>query len=202
MYALTKEEGGRHTPFFNNYRPQFFMRTADITGSVTLPANVKMVMPGDNTRIVVDLAQPTVLEVGMRFALREGGRTVGAGVVTKLLGKLSQEEKDAAAARLKASKETAKEEKKAALQELAEKALDGGKKEGAAPGAPGAAPKDGKPAAAAPAGGKPAGKPGTCFPPLSCFARGTTYRIRIVSCDELRRCSKEVGCVHHLYVSR
>lgn len=138
MYALTKEEGGRHTPFFNNYRPQFFVRTADITGAVTLPSTVKMVMPGDNTRITVDLAVPTAVEVGMRFALREGGKTVGAGVVTKLLPKLSQEDKAKQQKDLKAAKETSKEDKKKALQELAEKSLDKDAKPAA----------DGKPAAA------------------------------------------------------
>ncbi|GMN48739.1 hypothetical protein TIFTF001_017905 [Ficus carica] len=86
IYVLTKDEGGRHTAFFSNYMPQFYMRTADITGKVELPENVKMVMPGDNVTAVFELIQPVPLEAGQRFALREGGRTVGAGVVSKVLG--------------------------------------------------------------------------------------------------------------------
>ncbi len=85
VYILTKEEGGRHTPFFKGYKPQFYMRTTDVTGSVELPANVEMVMPGDNLKFVVTLGQPVALDVGSRFAIREGGRTVGAGVVTKIM---------------------------------------------------------------------------------------------------------------------
>ncbi|KAF4368251.1 hypothetical protein F8388_007244 [Cannabis sativa] len=85
IYVLTKDEGGRHTAFFSNYKPQFYMRTADITGKVELPENVKMVMPGDNVTAVFELIQPVPLEGGQRFALREGGRTVGAGVVSKVL---------------------------------------------------------------------------------------------------------------------
>src|SRR4030067_898480 len=85
VYVLSKEEGGRHTPFFNGYRPQFYIRTTDVTGDVTLPEGVEMVMPGDNVRINVQLIQPVALEDGVRFAIREGGRTVGAGVVTKLM---------------------------------------------------------------------------------------------------------------------
>eukprot|EP00850_Spirogloea_muscicola_P019143 SM000184S03776 [mRNA] locus=s184:172415:175178:+ [translate_table: standard] len=85
IYILTKEEGGRHTAFFSNYRPQFYMRTADVTGCVNLPEDVKMVMPGDNLRASFDLINPVAIEAGQRFALREGGRTVGAGVVSKLL---------------------------------------------------------------------------------------------------------------------
>ncbi|XP_068658425.1 elongation factor Tu, mitochondrial-like [Aristolochia californica] len=85
IYVLTKEEGGRHTAFFSNYRPQFYMRTADITGKVDLPENVKMVMPGDNVTAVFELISPVPLEPGQRFALREGGRTVGAGVVSKVI---------------------------------------------------------------------------------------------------------------------
>ncbi len=84
-YILTKEEGGRHTPFFNGYRPQFYFRTTDVTGTVTLPEGVEMVMPGDNVRISVELITPIAMEEGLRFAIREGGRTVGAGVVTKIL---------------------------------------------------------------------------------------------------------------------
>ena len=85
VYVLTKEEGGRHTPFFKGYKPQFYIRTTDVTGSVTLPDNVEMVMPGDNIKFVVELGVPVALEVGTRFAIREGGRTVGAGVVTKIV---------------------------------------------------------------------------------------------------------------------
>jgi elongation factor Tu len=85
VYVLAKEEGGRHTPFFNGYRPQFYIRTTDVTGDVTLPEGVEMVMPGDNVRISVELIQPVALEDGVRFAIREGGRTVGAGVITKVM---------------------------------------------------------------------------------------------------------------------
>jgi len=86
VYILTKEEGGRHTPFFNGYRPQFYFRTTDVTGVVTLPAGVEMVMPGDNVNISVELVAPIAMEKELRFAIREGGRTVGAGVVTEVLG--------------------------------------------------------------------------------------------------------------------
>jgi len=85
VYVLSKEEGGRHTPFFNGYRPQFYFRTTDVTGSVDLPEGTEMVMPGDNVRIVVKLIAPIAMEEGLRFAIREGGRTVGAGVVTKVI---------------------------------------------------------------------------------------------------------------------
>eukprot|EP00898_Chlorokybus_atmophyticus_P008385 jgi/Chlat1/8548/Chrsp82S07973 len=85
IYVLTKEEGGRHTPFFSNYRPQFYFRTADITGSITLPQNVEMVMPGDNITAQFELMYPIAMEPGLKFALREGGKTVGAGVVAKVL---------------------------------------------------------------------------------------------------------------------
>jgi elongation factor Tu len=85
VYILTKEEGGRHTPFFNGYRPQFYFRTTDVTGVATLPEGREMVMPGDNVRIVVDLITPIAAEEGLRFAIREGGRTVGSGVVTKVI---------------------------------------------------------------------------------------------------------------------
>ncbi len=85
VYILTKEEGGRHTPFFNNYRPQFYVRTTDVTGSITLPEGTEMVMPGDNVKISVELIAPVALEEGTRFAIREGGRTVGAGVVSKII---------------------------------------------------------------------------------------------------------------------
>jgi len=85
VYVLSKEEGGRHTPFFNKYRPQFYLRTTDVTGEITLPANVEMVMPGDNVTLTVKLIYPVALEKGLRFAIREGGRTVGAGQVTEIL---------------------------------------------------------------------------------------------------------------------
>lgn len=85
VYVLSKDEGGRHTPFFNGYRPQFYFRTTDVTGICTLPSGVEMVMPGDNVGLTVDLINPIAMEEGLRFAIREGGRTVGAGVVTKIL---------------------------------------------------------------------------------------------------------------------
>ncbi|RDU67203.1 elongation factor Tu [Helicobacter equorum] len=85
IYVLSKDEGGRHTPFFNGYRPQFYVRTTDVTGSIQLPDGVEMVMPGDNIKITVELINPIALEEGTRFAIREGGRTVGAGVVTKII---------------------------------------------------------------------------------------------------------------------
>ncbi len=85
VYVLTKEEGGRHKPFFNNYRPQFYFRTTDVTGSITLAEGTEMVMPGDNTTMVVELGKPIAMDEGLRFAIREGGRTVGAGRVTKIL---------------------------------------------------------------------------------------------------------------------
>jgi elongation factor Tu len=85
VYVLSKEEGGRHTPFFNGYRPQFYFRTTDVTGDVKLPANIEMVMPGDNVEFEVTLHSTIALEQGLRFAIREGGRTVGAGQVTEIL---------------------------------------------------------------------------------------------------------------------
>jgi len=85
IYVLSKEEGGRHTPFFKGYRPQFYFRTTDVTGEVTLPEGVEMVMPGDNIKMVITLIAPIAMEDGVRFAIREGGRTVGAGVVSKVL---------------------------------------------------------------------------------------------------------------------
>jgi elongation factor Tu len=85
VYVLSKDEGGRHTPFFNNYRPQFYFRTTDVTGAVELPGGVEMVMPGDNTEMTVELIQPIAMDEGLRFAIREGGRTVGAGRVIKIL---------------------------------------------------------------------------------------------------------------------
>ncbi|WP_082955306.1 EF-Tu C-terminal domain-related protein [Tepidimonas fonticaldi] len=85
VYVLSKEEGGRHTPFFNNYRPQFYFRTTDVTGSIELPKDKEMVMPGDNVSITVKLIAPIAMEEGLRFAIREGGRTVGAGVVAKII---------------------------------------------------------------------------------------------------------------------
>jgi elongation factor Tu len=85
VYVLTKEEGGRHTPFFNGYRPQFYFRTTDVTGSAQLPEKVEMVMPGDNTQLAIELIQPIAMEKGLRFAIREGGRTVGAGSITEII---------------------------------------------------------------------------------------------------------------------
>ena len=85
VYVLSKEEGGRHTPFFNGYRPQFYFRTTDVTGSVDLPKGTEMVMPGDNIKVTVTLINPIAMEDGLRFAIREGGRTVGAGVVAKII---------------------------------------------------------------------------------------------------------------------
>ena len=85
IYVLSKDEGGRHTPFFKGYRPQFYVRTTDVTGSIELPSGVEMVMPGDNVKITVELIAPVALEDGTRFAIREGGRTVGSGVVTKII---------------------------------------------------------------------------------------------------------------------
>jgi elongation factor Tu len=85
VYVLTKEEGGRHTPFFSNYRPQFYFRTTDVTGTIELPEGTEMVMPGDNTTMTVELIQPIAMDEGLRFAIREGGRTVGAGRVTKII---------------------------------------------------------------------------------------------------------------------
>ena len=85
VYILSKDEGGRHTPFFDNYRPQFYFRTTDVTGVVKLPDGTEMVMPGDNTEMKVTLIQPIAMEEGLRFAIREGGRTVGAGVVASII---------------------------------------------------------------------------------------------------------------------
>jgi elongation factor Tu len=85
VYILSKEEGGRHTPFFNGYRPQFYFRTTDVTGACDLPEGIEMVMPGDNVKMTVSLIAPIAMEDGLRFAIREGGRTVGAGVVAKIL---------------------------------------------------------------------------------------------------------------------
>ncbi|MFY9416638.1 MAG: elongation factor Tu, partial [bacterium] len=85
VYVLTKEEGGRHTPFFNGYRPQFYFRTTDVTGTITLPEGVEMVMPGDNITMEIELITPIAIEEGLRFAIREGGRTVGAGVVSEII---------------------------------------------------------------------------------------------------------------------
>ncbi|NLY54639.1 MAG: elongation factor Tu, partial [Firmicutes bacterium] len=86
VYVLRKEEGGRHTAFFAGYRPQFYFRTTDVTGVITLPEGVEMVMPGDNVNLEVELITPIAMERGVRFAIREGGRTVGAGVVTEVIG--------------------------------------------------------------------------------------------------------------------
>ena len=85
VYVLTKDEGGRHTPFFSNYRPQFYFRTTDVTGVIQLPENVEMVMPGDNVEMTVELITPIALEKEVRFAIREGGRTIGSGVVTEVI---------------------------------------------------------------------------------------------------------------------
>lgn len=85
MYVLSKDEGGRHTTFFSNYRPQFFFRTTDVTGVVHLPEGTEMVMPGDNTEMTVELISPIAVEAGTKFTIREGGRTVGAGVVSKIV---------------------------------------------------------------------------------------------------------------------
>jgi elongation factor Tu len=85
VYVLSKEEGGRHTPFFNGYRPQFYLRTTDVTGSIGLPEGMEMVMPGDNVEMTVELQKAVAIEESLRFAIREGGRTVGAGVVTKVV---------------------------------------------------------------------------------------------------------------------
>jgi len=84
-YVLTKEEGGRHTPFFNGYRPQFYFRTTDVTGVVQLPQGTEMVMPGDNINVEIDLITPVAMDEGLKFAIREGGKTVGAGIVTKIM---------------------------------------------------------------------------------------------------------------------
>jgi elongation factor Tu len=84
-YVLTKEEGGRHTPFFNGYRPQFYFRTTDVTGVVKLPEGTEMVMPGDNINVEIELITPVAMDDGLKFAIREGGRTVGAGIVTKII---------------------------------------------------------------------------------------------------------------------
>ena len=85
VYVLSKEEGGRHTPFFNGYKPQFYIRTTDVTGSIELPAGMEMVMPGDNVRMKIQLMYPVALEKGLRFAIREGGKTVGAGTVSNII---------------------------------------------------------------------------------------------------------------------
>ncbi|MBO5413179.1 MAG: elongation factor Tu, partial [Clostridia bacterium] len=85
VYVLTKEEGGRHTPFFNGYRPQFYFRTTDVTGLVELPAGTEMVMPGDNITMTIELITPIAMEKGLRFAIREGGRTVGSGIVSEIM---------------------------------------------------------------------------------------------------------------------
>src|SRR5881392_3766044 len=98
VYILKKEEGGRHTPFFNNYRPQFYFRTTDVTGTVKLPEGTEMVMPGDNIKVDVELVSAIACEDGLRFAIREGGKTVGAGVVTKILAEAAKKPEKAAAA--------------------------------------------------------------------------------------------------------
>jgi elongation factor Tu len=98
VYVLTKEEGGRHTPFFKGYRPQFYFRTTDVTGTIELPENTEMVMPGDKVNMTVTLINPIAMDEGLRFSFREGGRTVGAGVVTKILAEAVAAPKAAAAA--------------------------------------------------------------------------------------------------------
>jgi elongation factor Tu len=85
VYVLGKDEGGRHTPFFTNYRPQFYFRTSDVTGTLTLPAGVEMVMPGDNVSVDVELQKSVAMEKGLKFAIREGGRTIGSGIVTEVV---------------------------------------------------------------------------------------------------------------------
>ena len=85
VYVLTREEGGRHTPFYNGYRPQFYLRTTDVTGAIGIPEGMEMVMPGDNVDMTVELITPIALETGQRFAIREGGHTVGAGAITSIL---------------------------------------------------------------------------------------------------------------------
>ena len=85
VYILSKDEGGRHTPFFNGYRPQFYIRTTDVTGSIKLPEGVEMVMPGDNVSLVIELITPVAMEKGLRFAIREGGHTVGAGTIAEIV---------------------------------------------------------------------------------------------------------------------
>jgi len=93
VYVLTKEEGGRHTPFFAGYKPQFYLRTTDVTGDIKLPEGVEMVMPGDNAKMTVHLIVPVAMEEGLNFAIREGGKTVGAGVITKILADVKTEAK-------------------------------------------------------------------------------------------------------------
>jgi elongation factor Tu len=85
VYVLTKDEGGRHTPFFTNYRPQFYFRTSDVTGTLTLPAGVEMVMPGDNVSVEIELQKSVAMEKGLKFAIREGGRTIGSGIVVEVV---------------------------------------------------------------------------------------------------------------------
>ncbi|PIR99273.1 elongation factor Tu, partial [Candidatus Collierbacteria bacterium CG10_big_fil_rev_8_21_14_0_10_44_9] len=93
VYVLTKEEGGRHTPFFAGYKPQFYLRTTDVTGDIKLTEGVEMVMPGDNAKMTVSLIVPVAMEEGLNFAIREGGKTVGAGVITKILADIKPETK-------------------------------------------------------------------------------------------------------------
>jgi elongation factor Tu len=112
VYVLKKEEGGRHTPFFNGYRPQFYFRTTDVTGTATLPAGTEMVMPGDNIKFEVELVSPIACEQGLRFAIREGGKTVGAGVVTKILAEAAKKPDKAEAAAAAAAAAPAKPAKK------------------------------------------------------------------------------------------
>eukprot|EP00823_Brevimastigomonas_motovehiculus_P005529 TRINITY_DN409_c0_g1_i1.p1 TRINITY_DN409_c0_g1~~TRINITY_DN409_c0_g1_i1.p1 ORF type:complete len:552 (-),score=137.32 TRINITY_DN409_c0_g1_i1:170-1798(-) len=137
VYCLTKAEGGRHTPFFSNYRPQFFFKTADITGVVRLTGDKKMAMPGDNFKCHVDLAHEAVLEVGQRFAFREGGRTVGAGVITEVLPKLTKEQKEKQAVDDQVARKDAKAERDRLLAEQAAKQSGAGAATAGAAGAKG-----------------------------------------------------------------
>merc|ERR1712166_915607 len=107
IYVLTQEEGGRHTPFFSNYRPQFYFRTADITGNIYLQEGVEMVMPGDNATLTIKLAADIVIEKGQRFAIREGGRTVGAGVISNVFTPLTDPEQAALTAKKSGGKKQA-----------------------------------------------------------------------------------------------
>jgi len=162
VYILTKEEGGRHSPFLTKYRPQFFFRTADISGECQLPPNVKMVMPGDNVSLTIELITDTVLEKGLRFAVREGGKTVGAGVVTKEISSLGLKVGDASpgSAAWRAAEEAKAKSIKAAERVVKDKEMADKKKAGvAAPPAKGAPAKGGeKPKAGGAPGAKGAPK--------------------------------------------
>jgi len=158
--VLTKEEGGRHTPFFTKYRPQFFMRTADITGTISLPEGTEMIMPGDSATLNIELIADTVMEKGMRFAIREGGKTVGAGIVTKLIGSLGAKSGQAGVSAFARAKTDRSDPKAEGGDAKAKPAAGGDKvKAGAAGAKPAAAAGAAKPAAAKPAAAKPAAKP-------------------------------------------